>query len=259
MTSATARRRSPLRSTALAAALLSGACASFVEVPVETPLQSKLDVSSFRRVLVAGFVTELGASDVDLSSETARLLQNQLRSNARLQVLEPDRPPLHDALARIQERLNQGQGERLAKPDREQYQLEAERLLQDPEFWRKLGEEYQTPLIVTGKLTFGEQNRSGFQADERVVRDPATGRQRLVRGSRYQERKGFSLAADFVFVDGRSGQTLHKEKFTEEVLYSDDQRTSPLSSYFELMDRLMPNFLGVITPQKIRGTRVLLQ
>jgi hypothetical protein len=25
------------------------------------------------------------------------------------------------------------------------------------------------------------------------------------------------------------------------------------------MDRLLPNFLGVITPQKIRGTRVLLR
>jgi hypothetical protein len=52
---------------------------------------------------------------------------------------------------------------------------------------------------------------------------------------------------------------LHKEKFTKEVLYSDEQRTSTLSSYFELMDRLMPNFLGVLTPQRIRGTRVLLQ
>jgi hypothetical protein len=221
------------------------------------PLQSKLDVSAFRRVLVAGFVTEPGASDVDLSSETSRLLQNQLRSNARLQVLEPDRPPLHDALQRIEERLRSGA--KLAKSEREEYDLEAERVLQDAEFWRKLGEEYQTPLIVTGKLSFAEQNRSGFSADERVVRDPSTGRPRLVRGSRYLERKGYTLSADFLFVDGRSGQTLHKEKFTEEVLYSDDQRTSPLSSYFELMDRLMPNFLGVITPQKIRGTRVLLQ
>ena len=43
------------------------------------------------------------------------------------------------------------------------------------------------------------------------------------------------------------------------MLYSEDQRVSPLSSYFELMDRLLPNFLGVITPQKIRGTRVLLR
>lgn len=258
MTSASARPRSrPIRSLALLAGLAAAGCASFVEVSVETPLQSKLDVSAFRRVLVAGFVTAPGASDVDLSSETSRLLQNQLRSSARLQVLEPDHPPLHDALQRVEERLRTG--DKLNKGEREQYDVEAERLLQDGEFWRKLGEEYQTPLIVSGKLGFSEQNRSGFAADERVVRDPATGRPRMVRGSRYLERKGYTLSADFLFIDGRSGQTLHKEKFSEEVLYSDEQRTSPLSSYFELMDRLMPNFLGVITPQRIRGTRVLLQ
>ena len=64
---------------------------------------------------------------------------------------------------------------------------------------------------------------------------------------------------DFHFVDGRTGELIHKEKFTEEVLYGVDQKISPLSSYFELMDRLLSNFLGVITPQKIRGTRVLLK
>ena len=57
----------------------------------------------------------------------------------------------------------------------------------------------------------------------------------------------------------RTGQNLHKEKFTEEVLYGEEQKISPLSSYFELMDRLIPNFLGVISPQKVRGTRVLLR
>ena len=80
-----------------------------------------------------------------------------------------------------------------------------------------------------------------------------------MRGNRFLERKAFTLSADFYFVDGRTGETLHKEKFTEEVLYAEDQKISPLSAYFELMDRLLPNFLGVITPQKIRGTRVLLQ
>jgi len=73
------------------------------------------------------------------------------------------------------------------------------------------------------------------------------------------ERKGYSLSADFHFVDGRTGETLHKEKFTEEVMYGEEQKMSPLSSYFELMDRLLPNFLGVIAPQKVRGTRVLLR
>jgi len=237
--------------------LLAGAaCSSMVEVPVETPLQSKLDVTAFRRILIAGFVTDLEDSDVDLSSETSRLLQNQLRSNTRLQVLEPDRPPLQDALEKALEKI--GEGGSYNKEEKDQYRLEADRILQDPEFWRKMGEEYQQPLVVTGKLGFESQNRSGFQPEERVVRR-ADGRPSYVRGSRYMERKGFSLSADFYFIDTKTGETVHKERFTEEVLYSEDQRVSALSSYFELMDRLLPNFLGVITPQKIRGTRVLLR
>jgi hypothetical protein len=225
---------------------------------VETPLQSKLDVSGFRRVMIAGFVTEPGAQeDVDIATETARLLQNQLRSGTRMQVLEPDRPPLNDALDRVLSRMSEG-GTKLNRQDREQFQVEADRLLQDGEMWRKIGEEFQNPLIVTGRLGFESQNRSGFEPTEQVVRRPGTNRYSSVRGNRYMERKGYSLNADFYFVDGRTGQTLHKEKFTEEVLYGEDQKISPLSSYFELMDRLLPNFLGVISPQKIRGTRVLL-
>jgi hypothetical protein len=241
---------------ALFAGLTAIACSSVLEVPVETPLQSKLDVTAFRRILIAGFVTDLEDSDVDLSAETSRLLQNQLRSNTRLQVLEPDRPPLQDALEKALEKI--GEGGSYNKDEKEQYRLEADRLLQDPEFWRKMGEEYQQPLIVAGKLNFESQNRSGFQPDERVVQR-ADGRPALVRGNRFMERKGFTLSADFFFIDSKTGELLHKERFSEEVLYSEDQRVSPLSSYFELMDRLLPNFLGVITPQKIRGTRVLLR
>jgi len=243
------------RLTPLALLFIAG-CGGVIEVPVETPLQSKLDVSSFRRILIAGFVTDLEPTDVDLSSETSRLLQNQLRSNTRLQVLEPDRPPLQDALERVLDKL--GEQGRYDKDEKEQFRLEADKLLQDPEFWRKMGEEYQQPLVVTGKLGFESQNRSGFQPEERVVRR-ADGRPSYVRGNRYMERKGYSLSADFYFIDTKTGETVHKERFTEEVLYSEDQRVSALSSYFELMDRLLPNFLGVITPQRIRGTRVLLR
>jgi hypothetical protein len=247
----------PLRRALAPLAVLFGlGCSSVLEVPVETPLQSKLDVSAFRRILIAGFVTDLEDSDVDLSAETSRLLQNQLRSNTRLQVLEPDRPPLQDALEKALEKI--GEGGSYNKDEKEQYRLEADRLLQDPEFWRKMGEEYQQPLIVAGKLNFESQNRSGFQPEERVVRT-AAGQPTHVRGNRYMERKGFTLSADFFFIDSKTGELLHKERFSEEVLYSEDQRVSALSSYFELMDRLLPNFLGVITPQRIRGTRVLLR
>jgi hypothetical protein len=236
--------------------VLAAGCSSVLEVPVETPLQSKLDVSSFRRILIAGFATDLENQEVDLSAETSRLLQNQLRSNTKLQVLEPDRPPLQVALEKTLEKISESGS--YDKEEKEQFRLESDRLLQDPEFWRKMGEEYQQPLIVSGRLSFESQNRSGFQPEERVVRT-ASGQPTLVRGNRYMERKGFTLSADFLFIDSKTGQTLHKERFSEEVLYSEDQRVSPLSSYFELMDRLLPNFLGVITPQRIRGTRVLLR
>jgi len=148
---------------ALATALAGPGCASMIEVPVETPLQSKLDVSSFRRILIAGFVTDLEQSDVDLSGETARLLQNQLRSNTRLQVLEPDRPPLQGALEGVLEKI--GEQGSYSREEKEQFRLESDRLLQDPEFWRKMGEEYQQPLIVSGRLDFESQNRSGFQPE----------------------------------------------------------------------------------------------
>jgi hypothetical protein len=246
--------RHRLLAIALGSALLSSGCASALEVPIETPLKSKLDVSKFRRVLVAGFVTDLVDEGIDLSPETSRLLQNQLRSVSKLQVIEPDRPPLNQELARS---FKTAEDVRVTREDRDRYRAEGERILQDTGYWRKLGEEYQNPLIVTGKVAFEEQNRSGFQQESALVRD-RNGRVREVRGNRYSERKAYTLSADFTFIDGATGRTLHKERFSEEVVYGEEQKVSPLSSYFELMDRLLPNFLGVISPQKIRGTRVLL-
>jgi hypothetical protein len=73
------------------------------------------------------------------------------------------------------------------------------------------------------------------------------------------ERKGFILSPKFIFIDGRTGATIHSETFREEILYEARQNTPALSSYFELMDRLVPSFLGSLSAQKIRGTRVLLR
>ncbi len=49
------------------------------------------------------------------------------------------------------------------------------------------------------------------------------------------------------------------QNFQEQVLYSAQQATPALSSYFELMDRLIPSFLSTLSSQKIKGTRILLQ
>jgi hypothetical protein len=43
------------------------------------------------------------------------------------------------------------------------------------------------------------------------------------------------------------------------VLYNANQTSPALSSYFELMDRLIPGFLSTLSSQTIKGSRVLLQ
>ena len=85
------------------------------------------------------------------------------------------------------------------------------------------------------------------------------GRRRVVPVRTYMERKGFILRPKFVFIDGRTGATMYSESYREEVLYSAQQNTPALSSYFELMDRLVPNFLSALSSQKIKGTRILLK
>src|SRR3954465_2007987 len=74
------------------------ACTNFFEVPIETPISAKMDVSAFRRVLVAGFISG-GTEDVDASLETVRLLRSQLRSKSGLRGIEAEVLPLAEMAA----------------------------------------------------------------------------------------------------------------------------------------------------------------
>src|SRR5688572_18260335 len=70
-------------------------CTNFYEIPIETPIQPKMDVTPFSRVLVAGFISG-GTDDVDGNLETVRLLRSQLRSKSTLRVIEAEVLPLAD-------------------------------------------------------------------------------------------------------------------------------------------------------------------
>jgi hypothetical protein len=304
-------------------------CTSFYEIPIETPIQPKMDVTPFSRILVAGFISG-GSDDVDGNLETVRLLRSQLRSKSSLRVIEAEVLPLVD-IAREQGKdaatppapesagggaaphtpaepapapspaaqppageaaqqppaTSAGQQEP-APPPASQQQSPATPAAQQPPaaaagqesadgkirtekdleryqsifentaFWKKLGEQHQNPLIVTGTVLFTNTQTSGFVNQNREIIDPL-GR-RVVQPYRvYMERKGFIIEPRFVFIDGRTGAVLFSDRFHEEVLYPAQQQTPALSSYFELMDRLLPSFLGSLSTQRIRGTRVLLK
>src|SRR5262245_55682970 len=83
-------RRLLLAGVASVCAAATLACGpSYFEIPIETPIQPKLDVSAFQRVLIAGFV-DGGSEDVDANQETVRLLRSQLRSKSSLRVIDAD-------------------------------------------------------------------------------------------------------------------------------------------------------------------------
>ncbi|HZP46940.1 MAG TPA: hypothetical protein VFB07_00270 [Vicinamibacterales bacterium] len=268
-----------------AALLLAGvaiACGpDYFEIPIETPIQPKLDVSAFQRVLVAGFVAG-GTEDVDANQETVRLLRSQLRTKSQLRVIDADILPLMDVAQEGAKPVNgdesgprEGgngndhqqavgsapapQGVALPAKIKDEKDIEPyERLFANTAYWKRIGEEYQNPLIVTGTVLFMPHSRSGFVQRDQEVMD-SFGRRRVVPMRSYLERKGFILRPKFVFIDGRTGAQLYSESYREEILYNAQQQTPALSSYFELMDRLVPNFLSALSTQKIKGTRVLLK
>ena len=250
------------------------ACSSYYEVPIETPLQPKLDVGRFQRILVAGFVAG-GMDDVDTNLETARLLRSQLRSESRLEVVDAE---VLDLLAVADSQNDRFDGENgngggshengggephgldaeargdLSEEDLEEY----EHIFANVSYWRQLGEEHQNPLIVTGTIHFTPHARAGMVTSEREIYDEF-GRRRVVPVRAYRDRRGFVLSPTFIFIDGRTGVTLYTERHREEVLYDASSNTPALSSYFELMDRLVPSFLGALSDQSIRGSRILLK
>ena len=242
--------------SSLVAVLLLAACTNYYEIPIETPIRPKLDVSAFQRVLVAGFISG-GTDDVDSNLETTRLLRSQLRTKSDLRVIDADVLPLMEVATEGQ---NSGTGVvGTPAPIKEEKDLEPyERLFANVEYWKKIGEEYQQPLIVTGTIMFMPQKKNSIVQRE-VEQYDSFGRRRVTPTRTYVERSGFALRPKFVFIDGRTGTIMHSERFAEEILYNANQTTPALSSYFELMDRLIPSFLNTLSSQKIKGTRVLLQ
>lgn len=214
----TVRRRTGATATAVVMALSVAGCVSATgsRGPRLQPTRTRAFVDTFDRILVAGFlaneVSDKGR-DLDVNDETSRLLRMTLRSRASLDVIETQ--PLD---------LRRGN----AKGANED-----ESVLADVAFWKRLGEEYREPLIITGRVAF---KPIGPQFEERT-----TGR-RTVR----LWRPGFSLELRLVFISGRTGEMLDSLPFGPLTAHASDGRTSALALYFQLMDRLRPSLLAAL-------------
>lgn len=252
----------------LALTIGASSCLRFYDIGIETPIQAKLDVSSFQRVLILGFLAG-GSKDVDPNTETVRLLRSQLRTKSDLKVIDSDVLSLVDEVDRrraeageapiyaVDPGVTGADADAVRIKDEKDLQ-EYEAIFADVDYWKKVGEEYQAPLIITGSVMFTDVQRSGMVTRSQEALDQY-GRRTVTDVRKFEDRKGYALVPKFIFIDGRTGVQLYSESFREETLYSAANNTPPLSSYFELMDRLLPGFLSTLSTQKIKGTRTLIR
>jgi hypothetical protein len=137
-------------------------CASFYEIPIETPIAAKLDVSAFQRVFIAGFLSG-GTDDVDGNLETVRLLRSQLRMKSNLRVVDADVLPLLDVASG---RTEGGPSTPGREPNTEAPEIKNEKDLQPYEhegMLDKAAEAYERALKLEPNSTFVRQNFELFK------------------------------------------------------------------------------------------------
>jgi hypothetical protein len=171
-----------LRKTVVSLSLVAGALATgcggggYVEIPIQTPIAPKLDITPFQRVYVAGFLA--GANDdVDANMETVRLLRSQLRNKNVLRVVDadtvalaeraleevgaPEAAPAADAPAANPPAAEPADGQLPAVQQESDLDRYA-KVFEDKDYWKQVGDEHDQPLIVTGSVLFVPHARSGF-------------------------------------------------------------------------------------------------
>jgi hypothetical protein len=213
-------------------------CAKGHTARVELPAAPSEDVLGFTRVLVAGFLAG-GVESMDVNQETSRFIRQALRSRGSGHVIE--REPL-DLVP-------------MARPDRQANGLDADldistasskrpavsdthdRVFLDRPFWRRLGEEYSEPLILTGSVAF---TFAGSRMEERTV-----GR-RTVR----VWLNGYRLSLHVVVISGRTGEIILSDTVRPRTAFATTVREGPLAIYFRLMEQVMPSILAALGQER---------
>jgi hypothetical protein len=184
-----------------------------------------MDVSGVRTILITHYV-EGDHPHLELSQEMVDLLRRTLERETDFKILTVEPPNLPEQTV--------------------------EDLLKNAEFWRSIGRRYGADLILSGEVLFDTENRSGFVAEDYI--SPVTGQR--VRRTRYAEQEAFDLSLQVFFFSGETGELSYRDRFGEEALIEGDP-VDHLHMFNVMMNRLEPEFLGILKPRKRQETRYL--
>ena len=197
-----------------------------VRVTLDVPMPERIDMTGLRRVLVTQLVVEEEQAPFNLGRELVMTIRRDLRLQAGLDVLDVEPPPLPE----------QPLGDLVANTG----------------FWRRLAQQHEADLIITGETSFRVIDRSGYVSVDEI--SPLTGQR--VRRSRFVNREGFVLDLRLFFLNGSTGQLLYEDHFN-------GQDTFPglghdrLSGVFDLYGQMSDDVRSVVSPRWLRVQRNL--
>lgn len=193
------------RLCALAVALASvgtlGCAPRLIRASHAVPLSLQGRISNISRIWVAGFVVNSNTG-FDVNLETTRLLRTWIRERTSVPVVDAE------ALA-----------------------IRSEQVFADAPYWRRLGEEHGSPLIVTGSV--------------RLLLAPPQMVQRGLR-TMYLHATGRILEATVVVIDGKTGEILSRTELPPRTRYGIGRGSSGLTLYVQLMDRAVDDWFRAI-------------
>jgi len=242
-----------------------GAAADSFTVTIESQIKTKIDMEEYQDILVGDFLAgmleqseqrEVGsgeeASDqaesdqkqeskperstrqfygsLDFANETRQYLVEELRANTSLNVLDIDPPQLPPA--------------------------SDDEVFEDSDFWVEMGENYRSPLILTGRTRVASKDVSGFVQER--VRDRYN-MDRELTVTRFRKRYAYTILLDLYFIDGSSGDQVYTEQLQNEVTRTELDDLSPLSVFYSMMDEIMPQITSIVSPPTVVLERYLLE
>jgi hypothetical protein len=197
-----------------------------VEVPVSLPVPPRLKLEGVKTLLVASFL--VNDSDlIDINREVVRFLRNEFRKHTAFTIQNITPAP--------------------AVPEQT-----LEDMAKNAEFFRWLGHEHGSDVIVTGAMHYTKRDASGFQ-DVDIVSE-STGQK--IRQTRFVEQEEFTFELDVLYFRGSDGSLLFRDRLRRQAVFR-GTANDPISAFYEIGNSIAGDVVSVIAPRTQTDQRLL--
>lgn len=183
-----------------------------LRVRVELPQKAPINLDDYGEVSITNFLVEEEAEDFDLSKELTEYFSEELNRKIKSEVTAT------------------------------QVELQNEEVFEDKSFWQEISSDKKEALYLTGSMEYTEEVRKSIKSSkQRRFEDP------FPEESRIEERKFYSLALRFYFIDGQTGDILYRRTIKESKVYKNPNQTSYFAFYdmmISVRDKLFRQILG---------------